>query len=107
MRLDWLHRLTDHQGPFATVVTDASRDGEDADRTVELRGRAHAERLTALGAPDEVVQALAPVVSSPTRRGGGVGRHGRSYCPAHTCVNAACAWAGGASYRGLKTVTKR
>ncbi len=74
MRLDWLHRLTEHEGPFATVVTDASRDGEDGDHTVELRWRAHAERLAELGAPDEVVQALAPVVSSPTRRGGEVGR---------------------------------
>ena len=74
MRLDWLHRLTEHAGPFATVVTDASRDGEDADHTVELRWRAHAARLAELGAPEEVVQALAPAVSSPTRRGGAVGR---------------------------------
>jgi len=74
VRLEWLHRLTEHEGPFATVVTDASRDGEDGDHTVELRWRAHAERLAELGAPDEVVQALAPVVGSATRRGGEVGR---------------------------------
>jgi hypothetical protein len=74
VRLDWLHRLTEHPGPFATVVTDASRDGEDADHTVELRWRAHAARLAGLGAPDSVVRSLAPVVCSPTRRGGEVGR---------------------------------
>ena len=29
VRLDWLHRLARHPGPFATVVTHAGHDGQD------------------------------------------------------------------------------
>ncbi len=74
MRVDWLAHLTAHEGPFATVVTDVSRDDEDAAEAVGLRWRAHEERLARLGVPEHVVQEVHQVVVSPTRRGGRVGR---------------------------------
>ncbi len=70
MRLDWLQRLTDHAGPFATVCTDVTRDGSEAGPGLENRWVAHADRLSRMGAPDGLVQALSGVVRSRTRRGG-------------------------------------
>jgi hypothetical protein len=74
VKIDWLAHLTAHEGPFATVVTDVSHDDQGAAGAVELRWRAHEERLGRLGVPERVVQDLHEVVASPTRRGGAVGR---------------------------------
>lgn len=74
MKIDWLSRLTASTGPFATVATDVSHDDVGAGAAIDLRWRAHAERLRGLGVPDRVVEDVHDVVVSPTRRGGEVGR---------------------------------
>lgn len=70
MRLDWLQRLTEHAGPFVTVCTDVTGDGSEPRYGPERRWAAHADRLSRLGAPDRLVQAVSDVVRSRTRRGG-------------------------------------
>lgn len=74
MRIDWLSHLTARTGPFATVAMDVSHDAEGAAAAIDLRWRAHDERLRRHGVPDHVVDAVHDVVVSPTRRGGEVGR---------------------------------
>ncbi|GAB3689201.1 baeRF2 domain-containing protein [Angustibacter aerolatus] len=74
MRLDWLRPVADGTGPFLTVSLDATRDGPDGAKEVELRWQAHEERLRAQGASEQALAAVREVVTEPTHRGGPVGR---------------------------------
>ena len=72
MRLGWLRPIFDIPGPYATVVFDATRAHEDAAHEVELRWRSARERLTAVGAPDALLDAMETAALAPT---GAVGDH--------------------------------
>ncbi len=74
MRLDRLGDLTHRKGPFATLSIDPMVDGEPGRRGVDMRLQAHVKRLSDLGAPRRVVSAVEEAVSTPTGRGGHIGR---------------------------------
>ena len=59
MRTHTFRDLYDSKGPFATALVDVSHDSETGAQAHELRVRAAIDELTRLGAPQEVVAAVA------------------------------------------------
>jgi len=74
VRLDRFSHLYDGAGPMATVLLDVSRDTEDAAHQSELRWRAARAELAEQGAPDQLLDALAPLFTEPTHVPGPVSR---------------------------------
>ena len=74
MRLGWLRPVLEREGPFVTACLDASRDDPAGAHEVELRWEAHAERLAAIGAPQEALRAAGEAAVRPTGRSGKLGR---------------------------------
>jgi hypothetical protein len=72
--LAFLTDLTRTSGPYATVYLDASHDGEDAARAVELRWAAHRSALAGDGADDATLAALDAAIADGDPA---VGRAGR------------------------------
>ena len=58
MDVSFLEPVFAAPGPYATVCADVTHTTENADTELELRVRAVTERLTAAGAPDDVVAAV-------------------------------------------------
>ncbi|MGH3758429.1 Vms1/Ankzf1 family peptidyl-tRNA hydrolase [Actinophytocola sp.] len=58
MNLTALRETLDHDGPFASVLMDASHDTEDAAKMAELRWRAIRDELAAQDVPDKTLHAL-------------------------------------------------
>jgi hypothetical protein len=63
-----------HEGPFATVLLDVSRDGESGRQEHELRVRGAGEELTRMGAPDSVVGLVTERLSERVERAAPVAR---------------------------------
>jgi peptide chain release factor subunit 1 len=80
MNPDRFRRLAEVGGPFASVFVDDSHDTADADKQTDLRWRAVADELTALGADEALVdvvgQRLRTASGEPGRHGRGVIAHG-------------------------------
>ncbi|WP_125775382.1 Vms1/Ankzf1 family peptidyl-tRNA hydrolase [Antribacter gilvus] len=65
MKIDWLHPLIGHPGPFATLFLDATPAAEAGDRDVANRWRAVRKSLAQQGAPEDVLGAIEEVVLRP------------------------------------------
>lgn len=74
MRLDWMRHLNDADGPFATVVLDATHDTADAVEQYRLRWRDLRERLADEGARDDVLTVLDDAVTAAEAPDGTAGR---------------------------------
>ncbi|MEQ3549396.1 hypothetical protein WIS52_02835 [Pseudonocardia nematodicida] len=74
MRLDFLRPLTDSDGPFATVVLDATHDTADATEQYRLRWRDLRERLVDAGAEEPVLDLLDDAVTGAAAPDGTAGR---------------------------------
>ncbi|ROS77082.1 Vms1/Ankzf1 family peptidyl-tRNA hydrolase [Cellulomonas sp. PhB143] len=66
MKIDWLKPLLGHDGPFATVVLDATRGSETGEREVENRWRSVRRTLGKDGAPASLLDALEDAALRPT-----------------------------------------
>ncbi|WP_306207064.1 baeRF2 domain-containing protein [Actinoplanes sp. RD1] len=64
MRLDFLRPLFDQPGLWVSVYLDATRAGENAAHEVELRWRALRESLTAQGADEATLDAVAEAIGA-------------------------------------------
>jgi hypothetical protein len=70
MELEYLRPLFAGEGPWASVYLDATRAEENADRRIDLRWRALADRLTSEGADPDTVEAIrAAIYGHPYQSG--------------------------------------
>ena len=74
MRTDWLRPLNDSDGPFATVVMDATHDTADATEQYRLRWRDLRERLVDAGADNAALAVLDEAVTGANVPDGTAGR---------------------------------
>ncbi|WP_245352161.1 baeRF2 domain-containing protein [Pseudonocardia parietis] len=74
MRTDWIRSLAESDGPFATVVMDATHDTADATEQYRLRWRDLRERLADAGADDATLGVLDDAVTGATVPDGTAGR---------------------------------
>lgn len=74
MRTDWIRHLNDSDGPFATVVMDATHDTADATEQYRLRWRDLRERLADAGADDATLGVLDEAVTGAEVPDGTAGR---------------------------------
>lgn len=74
MRLDWIRPLTETDGPFATVVMDATHDTADATEQYRLRWRDLRERLADDGADETTLGVLDEAVAAGDTPDGTAGR---------------------------------
>lgn len=74
MRLDWIRGLTEAEGPFATVVMDATHDTADAQEQYRLRWRDLRERLADEGADDNALAVLDDAITGARAPDGTAGR---------------------------------
>ncbi len=68
--MDAVKELFSRQGPFASVAMDVSLDSEAGERELDLRAREATTRLTQLGAPATVVEAVRAALCEPVRQPG-------------------------------------
>lgn len=74
MRTDWIRTLNDSDGPFATVVLDATHDTADATEQYRLRWRELRERLADDGADESALAVLDEAVTAADAPDGTAGR---------------------------------
>ncbi|GAA1379623.1 hypothetical protein GCM10009613_02520 [Pseudonocardia kongjuensis] len=74
MRTDWIRHLNDSDGPFATVVLDATHDTADATEQYRLRWRDLRERLADDGADERTLAVLDDAVVDAPAPDGTAGR---------------------------------
>lgn len=74
MRTDWIRPLNDSDGPFATVVLDATHDTADATEQYRLRWRDLRERLADSGADSSALAVLDEAVTAADAPDGTAGR---------------------------------
>jgi len=74
MRTDWIRHLNDSDGPFATVVLDATHDTADATEQYRLRWRDLRERLVDAGADERTLAVLDDAVTGAPAPDGTAGR---------------------------------
>lgn len=74
MRTEWIRPLSDSDGPFATVVMDATHDTADATEQYRLRWRDLRERLADAGADDATLGVLDDAVTGADVPDGTAGR---------------------------------
>ncbi|OLM31515.1 hypothetical protein Ae717Ps2_2410 [Pseudonocardia sp. Ae717_Ps2] len=74
MRTDWIRALNDSDGPFATVVLDATHDTADATEQYRLRWRDLRERLADSGADSSALAVLDEAVTAADAPDGTAGR---------------------------------
>lgn len=74
MRTDWIRHLNDSDGPFATVVMDATHDTADATEQYRLRWRDLRERLADDGADERTLTVLDDAVVGAPAPDGTAGR---------------------------------
>ncbi|MFP5021719.1 baeRF2 domain-containing protein [Pseudonocardia phyllosphaerae] len=74
MRLDWIRPLTETDGPFATVVLDATHDTAEATEQYRLRWRDLYSRLADAGADEATLTVLDDAVTGADAPDGTAGR---------------------------------
>lgn len=74
MRTDWIRPLSESDGPFATVVMDATHDTADATEQYRLRWRDQRERLADAGADNATLTVLDDAVTGANVPDGTAGR---------------------------------